>query len=68
MVYPAKEARAEYIKRMQKRGNTKEFVEAMTNERDWIQFYDQNQNDTEAAYKIELQAGQYLSDIKERFV
>lgn len=68
MVYPAKEARDEYIKRMQERGNTKEFIAAMTNEEAWNQFFVQNQNETEAAYKIELSAGQYLSDIKDRFI
>ena len=40
----------------------------MTNQEHWDQFYDENVNDKNAKYKIELKSGQYLSDIKDLFL
>ena len=68
LVYADIDSRIEYKKRMESRGNTKEFVEAMTNEKIWKEFYDKDKNDNKAKYKIELKKGQYLSDIKDYFI
>ena len=67
LVYPNINSREEYINRMKKRGNNEQFIEAMTNIRDWNLFYTQNKNDTKPTYKIELYEGQYLSEIKNKF-
>jgi len=67
LVYPNINSRDEYINRMKKRGNNEKFIEAMTNAKDWNLFYSRNKNDTKPAYKIQLDEGQYLSDIKNKF-
>ena len=67
LVYPNKNSREEYINRMKKRGNNEKFIEAMTNVKDWNLFYSRNKNDTKPSYKIQLDEGQYLSDIKNKF-
>ena len=67
LVYPNINSREEYINRMKKRGNNEKFIEAMTNVKDWNFFYSRNKNDTKPTYKIELNEGQYLSDIKNKF-
>ena len=53
---------------MKKRGNNDVFIERMTEEKLWKKFYEENRNDTRPKYKIELNNGQYLSDIKNIFL
>ena len=67
LVYPNINSREEYINRMKKRGNNEKFIESMTNVKDWNLFYSRNKNDTKPTYKIQLDEGQYLSDIKNKF-
>ena len=67
LVYPNINSREEYINRMKKRGNNEKFIESMTNVKDWNLFYSRNKNDTKPSYKIQLDEGQYLSDIKNKF-
>ena len=67
LVYPNINSRDEYVNRMKKRGNNEKFIEAMTNAKDWNLFYSRNKNDIKPAYKIQLDEGQYLSDIKNKF-
>ena len=68
LVYADISLREEYIKRMENRGNKKEFIDAMTNEKAWEDFYNTDEKDNKPKYKIKLQKGQYLSDIKDYFV
>jgi hypothetical protein len=68
LVYPGKDLYKEYSMRMKKRGNSKKFIEEMTNKKEWEQFYISNVSDLSAAYKIELKKGQYLSDIRDMFL
>jgi hypothetical protein len=42
------------------KGNSKKFIEEMTNKKEWEQFYISNVSDLSAAYKIELKKGQYF--------
>ena len=67
LVYASQDSSEEYKERMAKRGNNSNFIEEMTNEDKWQQFYVSNKNDSNATYKIELKKGQYLSDIKDVF-
>ena len=67
LVYPGINSRNEYINRMKKRGNSEKFIESMTNKNIWNYYYHQNKNDTKPYFKIELNEGQYLSDIKNQF-
>ena len=68
LVYANINDKDEYIKRMKKRGNNDVFIERMTEEKLWKKFYEENRNDTRPKYKIELNNGQYLSDIKNIFL
>ena len=68
LVYANKNLRDEYAERMRSRGNSTIFVEKMTNQEHWDEFYKKNVNDEFAKYKIELKSGQYLSDIKDLFI
>ena len=68
LVYPAKNLAGEYAKRMKDRGNGDTFIQECTRSEIWEKFYEENRNDTRPAVKIELKAGQYLSDILERIV
>lgn len=68
LVYANQKLADEYAERMSKRGNNIKFIEAMTNKNAWKTFYHNNSNDTYATYKIELNEGQYLSDIKNIFI
>lgn len=68
LVYADKELANEYAERMKKRGNNSKFIEQMTNEKSWYQFYNDNLLDKNPAYKIKLKKGQYLSDIKDLFI
>ena len=67
LVYPNINCRNEYINRMKNRGNPDKFIEAMTNENIWNYYYEQNKSDIKPYFKIELNPGQYLSDIKNKF-
>ena len=67
LVYADKNLAFEYAERMKKRGNNSIFIEQMTNEKEWLNFYEKNLNDKAPLYKIKLQSGQYLSDIKDNF-
>lgn len=68
LVYANKNLGDEYAKRMRDRGNSDLFVEQMTNKNEWEDFYERNVADPNPTYKIELNEGQYLSDIKEVFI
>lgn len=67
LVYADKFLGNEYAERMKKRGNNNIFIEQMTNQESWNEFYDKNVNDSNPTFKIKLNAGEYLSDIKNRF-
>ena len=67
LVYADISLREEYAKRMLDRGNPKQFVDSMTNEEVWEQFFNIDDNDDKAKYKLKLQKGQYLSDVKDLF-
>lgn len=68
LVYADKDLASEYAERMRNRGNNDYFIEEMTNEQYWEQFYNNNLNDKNPTYKIQLKQGQYLSDIKDLFI
>lgn len=68
LVYADKNLKNEYAQRMKKRGNNDLFIEQMTNQESWDDFYNKNINDKNPTYKIELKEGQYLSDIKDLFI
>lgn len=68
LVFADKSLQNEYAQRMKKRGNNSLFIEQMTNQKNWEEFYEKNINDKNPTYKIKLKSGQYLSDIKDLFV
>ena len=68
LVYADKTLLEEYAERMKKRGNNSIFIEKMTNQKSWDEFYKKNINDKYPSYKIKLKSGQYLSDIKDLFI
>jgi hypothetical protein len=68
LVYADISLRKEYKMRMEQRGNIKKFVDDMTNEKAWEEFYFINENDNKPKYKIKLKKGQYLSDLIDYFV
>lgn len=68
LVYADKNLREEYIKRMKARNNNDNFIEQMTNETAWNNFYHQNELDRKPTYKIKLEDNKYLSDIKDIFI
>ncbi|MDD3341010.1 MAG: hypothetical protein PHN72_02255 [Bacilli bacterium] len=68
LVYADKDLCTEYANRMKNRGNSSPFIEEMTNEEAWNQFYLNNEMDQNPSYKVKLKKGQYLSDIKNLFV
>lgn len=68
LVYASKDSRLEYVDRMKKRGNKIDFIEAMASSNMWEKFYYKNVSDNNATYKIELEKGMYLSDIKDMFI
>ena len=67
LVYPNLDSKEEYINRMRLRGNSEKFIEAMTNEKSWKEYYIRNKNDNRPKFKIELNKGEYLSDLKTIF-
>ena len=68
LVYPAKNLADEYAKRMKKRGNVDKFIQECAAPEIWEKIYEENKNDTKPTIKIELKAGQYLSDIIEQII
>jgi len=68
LVFADKNLKNEYAQRMKKRGNNQVFIEQMTNQKNWDEFYEKNLNDKNPTYKIKLNSKQYLSDIKELFL
>lgn len=68
LVYANINDKDEYIERMKKRGNNDIFIKKMTETKEWKRFYEENRNDIRPKYKIELNSGQYLSDIKNIFL
>ena len=40
----------------------------MTNNKNWNEFYEKNLMDPNPTYKIKLNTGEYLSDIKDLFI
>lgn len=68
LVFADKDLFKEYAERMKIRGNNSIFIEKMTNQKSWNEFYEENINDKNSTYKIKLNSGQYLSDIKGLFV
>ena len=68
LVYPGKNLAVEYAKRMKMRGNVDKFIQECARAEVWEKLYEENKNDTKPAIKIELKAGQYLSDIIEQII
>ena len=68
LVYADISLREEYKNRMEKRGNSEKFVNDMTEENIWQEFYESDEKDTRPTYKLKLKKGEYLSDIKDYFV
>ena len=68
LVYADKSLREEYAKRMEERGNSQRFIDEMTNEISWNNFYLQNESNQKTTYKIILKENEYLSDIKNLFI
>ena len=68
LVYPGKDLAVEYANRMKKRGNVDKFIQECAGLEIWEKLYEENKNDNKAAIKIELNAGQYLSDIIEQII
>ncbi len=68
LVYADISLREEYKMRMEQRGNIKKFVDDMTNETAWEDFYFINENDNKPKFKIKLKKGQYLSDLIDYFI
>lgn len=68
LIYASLDSRDEYIERMKKRNNCEVFINEMTSNEVWRKFYDENKNDKNSKYKMELKKGQYLSDIKDYFI
>lgn len=62
LVYPCVEARLEYRKRLQKRGNSTFLLEVFTDEDSWADWMEQLRRPYTHAERIELKEGQYLSD------
>ena len=63
LVYPGKDLAPEYAQRMKKRGNCDKFIRESANSEVWEKFYEEHRNDNKPTIKIELKAGQYLSDV-----
>lgn len=68
LVYADIDLADEYAERMRMRGNNSKFVTDMTNKEIWEEFYNINVNDDKPTYKIKLQKGQYLYDIRNYFI
>ena len=68
LVYPGINLAAEYAERMKQRGNVDTFIKECAGPEVWEKFYEENKNDNKPAVKIELKAGQYLSDIIEQII
>ena len=68
LVYPGKDLAAEYAKRMKQRGNVDKFIRECADPEVWERVYEENKNDSKPTVKIELKAGQYLSDIIEQII
>ena len=68
LVYPGKDLADEYAKRMKDRGNVDTFIQACTGTEVWERSYEENKNDTRPTIKIELKAGQFLSDSIEQIL
>lgn len=68
VIYADINAREEYRERMKNRGNNDIFISKMTDENEWNKFYEEKINDPYPAYKIKLEKGKYLSDIKDMFI
>ncbi len=68
LVYTDYSMREEMANRMKNRGNPDKFVYEMTNDEAWNNFYKDNESDEKPKYKIKLKKGEYLSDIKDRFI
>jgi len=60
LVYPAKELKAEYMQRYTERGSPQPFLDLM--DKNWDSFVDGCKSQDGCTH-IELQAGQYLSDV-----
>ena len=60
LVYPNKKLKAEWIGRCYLRGSSPEFIENLC--KNWDAWVEECMYDTGAVFKIELQAGEYLSD------
>lgn len=68
LVYAKRELLDEYKERMIKRNNNEKFINKMTEKELWEKDYLENKEDKRPKYKIELESGKYLSDVKELFV
>lgn len=61
LVFHSKDCIDEIEQRMRNRGNQENFIRSMIDPID--EFYEASINDTRPAFKIELQRGEYLSDV-----
>lgn len=64
-IYPSKDMRQEIKKRMEDRGNDKEFVKE--NDDMFEQFYKSNREEKQSTIHYEAQKGEFLSDIIKKF-
>ena len=53
---------------MKSRGNSDIFIEKMTNETYWSEFYQMAKNNNTPKYKLELKRGEYLSDVIDKII
>ena len=68
LVQASLDSREEYVERMEKRGNSLDFIKSMTDEDIWKSFYRKDVLDNRATYKIELGKNKYLFDIRDYFL
>ncbi len=68
LMYADKSLREEYKKRMLDRNNNINFVNSMTDENIWNEFYKLNEEDLKPTFKIKLKEGEYISDYKDKFI
>ncbi len=63
LVYPCEEARAEYVERYRKRGNSETFLEIFGEEESWKRWMRGVRKPYRRGISVELKEGQFLSDV-----
>lgn len=63
LVYHSLDCVAEYKERMRTRGNDENFIQSMLGDEIANLFHKENTNDSRPKYKLELEPGEYLSDV-----